>query len=168
MSKAGDKGRKWTKISARTVALMNGEDNVEDWDDEELFRGHRRDSNGNFTGRPPKLVPQQAHRELLKRRLKQAELLMVDALPAATKTLVAIMESPFAEDRDRIKAAQLVIERVMGKAIERVEVGITNDPPWMEALQAGIVDIETEQPAIGPVPYDDDDDEIIDAEIIED
>lgn len=136
------RGRVYRQLPARTAALLDGRDNVEDWDDDELRHGYRKSKDGTFSGRPPALVPLKAYKELLRRRLRETEQIMVDSLPAAARTLQAIMESPFAEDRDRIKAAQLLIERVMGKAIERVELGLNADPPWMEALKGGIVDVD--------------------------
>jgi hypothetical protein len=154
------RGKAKVTLSKGTVDLLTGVDRVEDWDDEELRRGQKRAIDGTFKGRPPALVPQKAHRELLKRRLAEAQQLLADSLPAAVETLKAIMESPFANDRDRIKAAELIIERTMGKAIERIEVGLTGDPPWMEALKAGIVDVE-EDDAIEAKSWEVADDEII-------
>lgn len=61
---------------------------------------------------------------------------------------------------DRIKAAQLIMERVLGKAPERVQFTVAaEDPPWLKALRVATVVGEIGEPVRAGV---------IDAEVIED
>lgn len=47
--------------------LMAAGNDLADWDMEELLRGKRRDKNGNFGGRPTKMIPREVHDELARR-----------------------------------------------------------------------------------------------------
>lgn len=60
------------------------------------------------------------------------------------RTVILDDEAAYA---DRIKASQLVMERVMGKSPERVEIAV--EPPWATALRHALVDVsEVEAPRV--------------------
>lgn len=114
--------------SPRMVALLKGELNVEDLDDEELARGYPRDRNGNFTGRPPRMIPLVLHRQIQKVFFARIEEAMRKALPDAVAMLATIATNPLSEDRDKLKAIDMVLTRIMGKPPEKVIVSSGERP----------------------------------------
>lgn len=134
---AGKDGRTYLRVSKQTAELISGEDSLDKWDDEELLRGYKRDKGGKFRGRPPKIVPRDVHNELLKRRLAFAQHHLAHNLEVAVKTLTTIIQDPDAEDTDKLRAINMVVERVMGK--EPIKVEHSQDSPWLVALQGAMV-----------------------------
>jgi hypothetical protein len=60
-------GRALMTVSRHTADILEGIEDLTAWDNEELLRGQRRDRRGNFTGVPPKVVPQAVHAERVRR-----------------------------------------------------------------------------------------------------
>lgn len=145
-------------VGKTNLAILSGELDLSTWSEEELLRAQRKSKRGTWEGRPPKLVPKAIHDELVRRKMSQAHDLLRDNLIAAVGVLVEIAKDGEAQDSDRIKAAQLIIERVMGKTPERVQLEVA--PPWALAIQAMY---ETH----GPLALERADDELIDAELVE-
>lgn len=114
--------------SPRMVALLKGEMAVEDLDDEELARGYPRDRNGNFTGRPPRMIPLVLHRQIQKVFFQRLEEQMRKALPDAVAMLATIATNPLSEDRDKLKAIDMVLTRIMGKPPEKIELSTGEKP----------------------------------------
>lgn len=114
--------------SPRMVALLKGEINVEDLDDEELARGYPRDRNGNFGGRPPRMIPLVLHRQIQKVFFARLEEQMRKALPDAIAMLATIATNPLSEDRDKLKAIDMVMNRIMGKPPEKIEISGGDKP----------------------------------------
>jgi hypothetical protein len=145
------------RFQGPTAQMLAEPDTVEEWDDEELERGRRRSADGTFKGFSPSVVSIEVHRERMRRTLVNANNLFRESAERAVEVLREIMDSPFSEDRDKIAAAKIVIERTMGKTPDRVEVSLAT-PKWMEALKGGIVMIDSDE---------DDDDIIIDDDVID-
>ncbi|QFG10631.1 hypothetical protein HWC68_gp97 [Gordonia phage Gibbin] len=117
----------------RYQKLVHGIIAVEDLDDEELARGQCRDENGRFSGKPPKAIPKDIHDALVRRLFERArEAFQAELLPAI-QTLGELARSDAVEPADRIKAASLVIDRVMGKNAEVIVH--KQDAPWEVALK---------------------------------
>lgn len=114
--------------SPRLVALITGELDVNDLDDEELARGYPKDKNGRFTGRPPRMIPMALHQRIQKEFFARIEEKMRDALPDAVAMLAQLATSPAAEDKDKLKAIDMLMNRVMGKPPERVEISSGDKP----------------------------------------
>lgn len=131
-------GRGIMRISKAAADAIDDPSTIEDWDDDELRRGRRKDKNGRFTGRDPVVVPTNCYRELLRRQLRTAEVSLASNLNEAAVALAAIIKSPMAEDKDKINAAKILIDRVMGKAPERLQVS-TDTPLFQVVLAGGIV-----------------------------
>lgn len=95
---------------------------VEDWDDEEIARGQLKDRAGGFAGsgrqRFSPREQQAIRRELLRRGQIKLENMYFEGLKILSDIMVG-GES----DKDRLKAFQLMQDRVAGKVPERVEVG---------------------------------------------
>lgn len=154
-------GRGVIRISSAATDVIDNPRVVEEWDDEELRRGRRRDRNGKFTGADPLVVPTTVYREIVRRSIRRAEKELAVNLEAACATLTAIATSEAAEDRDRIVAAKIIMERIMGKEPLKVDHSFKS-PLFLGIIQGGIV-TGGEPIAIGSG----DDDDIIEAEVIE-
>lgn len=129
------------RISETTASVLETGD-LSDWDDEELRRGQKRDKRGKWSGRPPRLIPKALHDELVRRTLDAAAEEMRSNLVSAVEALTKIAKDTEVEPKDRLKAITTIMDRVMGKAPDKIEVSATIKP-WEEALQGGVVrDIE--------------------------
>lgn len=160
-SPTGPRLRGVIRITEGVAEVLEDPSKVEDWDEEELRRGRRRDKNGKFTGRDPVVIPTAVYREIVRRSLRKAEVEMSTNLEAACKTLTAICNDHEADDRDRINAATIILNRVMGRDATKVEVS-AKTPLFLGLIQAGIV-------AGGqPVALGADESDIIDGEVVDD
>jgi hypothetical protein len=133
------------RVGRTNEALLRGELDPSAWTDEELVRGQRRDKNGRWTGRPPTVVPAVVHQELTRRRMSQAFELLRDNVLRASEVLIEIATDPDAEAAVRVKAASIILDRVLGKAPERVELSV--EPPWAAALRGALVSVESIEPS---------------------
>lgn len=154
---ATGKERALVRIGASNTRVLTGQDDLSDWSDEELRYGRRASKDGTFDGRPPKIVPKALHDELIRRTLSQANDLMRTNLPKAVEMLVHLATSGAVEPKDRLRAINMIMERVMGKPADKVE--ISGDAPWLIALQAGIVRADSADHVV-----DEDEDDVEDAE----
>lgn len=121
-------GAAFSTQSERLADLLSGVLDVEDMDDEELARGYPRDRNGNFGGRPPKVIPLTVHQRIQREFYKRMEDKLKTALPDALEALAGIATSTQHEDRDKLKAIDMILNRIMGKPIERVQVSSGEKP----------------------------------------
>lgn len=124
-------------VGKTTMAILHGEDDLSAWTDEELERGQRRDRNGRWSGKRPAVVARALYDELTRRKLSAASDLLRDNTYAAVQVLTDIAKDSKAENRDRITAAKLIIERVMGKEPIRLDVRVK--AKWEEALEGSVV-----------------------------
>lgn len=106
---------------SRYALFLAGELKVDDLTDEELLTGRLNDHEGMRRGRPPKLIPVEFHQAIVKEALSRGERLFRESFLDAISTFVDIATSPNAEDKDRLRAAQYIIERIAGKVPEKVE-----------------------------------------------
>jgi len=127
--------RKWQFV-------VSGDIPLEELDDVELSRMQLRDKRGSFSGAAPRLVPRdiaEAHgRELLARN----DRILREVLLPATEVFVAVMLNERAKDADRMKAAEYLHTRFMGKVPDKLEV-TAELKPW-EGLVAEVVVITEE------------------------
>lgn len=114
--------------SDRVADLLSGILDVEDLDDEELARGYPRNRNGTFSGRPPKVIPMVVHQRIQREFYKRIEEKMRTALPDAVEMLAKVAVNPLTEDRDKLKAIDMLLNRLMGKPPERVEISSGEKP----------------------------------------
>jgi len=134
---ATGKERAVVRLGLSTTRVITGQDDLSEWSDEELREGRRRDKHGGWMGVTPKIVPKALHDELIRRTLLQANELMRENLPAAVEMLVALATNEGVEAKDRLRAISMILDRVMGKSPDKVE--ISGQSPWLVALQGGIV-----------------------------
>jgi hypothetical protein len=125
-------------VGKTTLAILAGEDDLSGWSDEELERGQKRDPHGRWVGRKPKVVARPLYDELVRRKLSAASDLLRANTHAAVQVLVDIAKDPRAENRDRLKAVEMILNRTLGK--EPVKVAVEVKAKWEEALAAAIID----------------------------
>jgi len=153
MGKQLKDGRALMTVSAKTAAILNGEEDLSAWDDEELLRGQRKDRTGVFRGRPPKVVPQEVHAERVRRTMSKAYNLLKESSFDAVRLLRKVVNDDEAPIAVRIQAAQLILDRVLPKS---QSVQLSLDPPWLNAIRNGLTIVPTS------------DDDVIDAEVLSD
>lgn len=150
-------GGKRVHVGESNRRILAGEDDVASWDDEELWRGRRRDKRGTFKGRDPSLVPVGVHRELNRRKFgEQAYEVSKDSVVEAVEYQVEVLRDPDADPALRMRAAENIIDRVLGKATERSQVEVSvNRSPWEEAIVAGLIGTDAQVIDVEPVEEDD-------------
>lgn len=111
------------QYNPRMMALLAGEIPVEDLDQEELARGMCRNPDGSFPKKIPDMVPKvlvdRMRRELYERADEGLRVGLLDCVEA----MVGIASNAAVSPADRMRAAQFVLERVMGKTPEKVLIG---------------------------------------------
>jgi hypothetical protein len=123
----------------RYQRFCDGELTVSELDDEEVLKGRFRDRNGLFAGRPPNLTARQ-RRLLDAERMKRQQMKFMDMLSLANKAIEDIFKSPMAKDADKLRAAELILNRTMGTSPQKVEVSLDDKPTFNEVLD-GVVEI---------------------------
>lgn len=132
----GKRERKTIQLEGRMAMLANGDLSVQDMDNEELARLQFRDSGGKFRGRPPQHLPAQLVNMMRKELLDRLAEKRRAVLEEMQDVLIGIANAG-EKDSDRIKAAQLIIERELGKTPERVELS-TGDKPFEVTMARSI------------------------------
>jgi hypothetical protein len=134
-------GGAMVKLTPTAAGVIYDGQSLDEWD-EELLRGRRRNKHGTFTGRPPKVIPAALAKELTRRRFQRSFLLMADSLVDAALMLRSIVSDKRAEPADRVRAAELMFNRVLGKPKEAVTLDFQVDdeqPAWQKLMAKGIV-----------------------------
>lgn len=143
--------RAMVQVGAAVTAVMLGDDDPRTWTDEEILHGRRADRNGRFTGQDPKVVPREVYDELLRRNLNGGMTQFHRMQDDALEMLQDLMTGEDVDDKVRLAAVKMVLERTMGKTPDRIEIGVTREP-WQDA----VADVEFVT-----------DDDIVDAEVVE-
>jgi hypothetical protein len=131
-------------------ALLAGRLSVDDLTEEELLTGILNDKNGERSGRPSNLVPREMHQAVVRRVTEIADGKFRSAVLEAVDNIIAIgtadpeME-PFGVRMDPqvFKAAQYIVERVMGKIPDQVQM-TAEVKPWQASLGKVVTVIEGE------------------------
>ena len=111
----------------RWEQLEIGYISVDDLDDEELRRGQCRRADGDFPQRT-KQIPRQIYDKMVNRLFERAQEMFRQNLFTAVETLGTIVEGDAYEPADRIKAANIIIDRVLGKSVEKVDLTVEQKP----------------------------------------
>lgn len=153
----GGQDRAEVKLGRANTAVLRGEDDPSEWDDEELTRGRRRNPDtGRFEGPDPQMVPTSVQREYLRRITTSVRHKMASGSEEAIEYLLSVMRDPDTNKNLRVKVAQDLLDRLGMKAPEQINLTADEEPPWLQALQQVIV-----------VSDEEGDDEVIDAELVE-
>lgn len=161
-------GRGIMRVSATTARIINGTDDLSEWSEEELERGARRGKDGRFRKKPV-VVAKAVHDELVRRRMSKAFELLKESVYDGVALLRQVILDDEASYSDRIKATQLVLDRVMGTPQQHVSLDVLIDqPPWMKLEAAAIANVDDLRHHVGIVPsLPDADAEVVDGEVVE-
>jgi len=108
---------------------------LDDWDNEELIRGYRRNRNGRF-GQAPTYVPREIQQEAFRRLIGRGERKMKTAYIEAVEALVDLAHNADSE-KVKLDAIKTLMERVVGKVPDIVRV--SQEAPWEAMLADAIV-----------------------------
>lgn len=156
MGKKLKNGTSLHTLSATNTAILEGVEDLRNWDDEELHRGQRKDKNGHFRGRPPKVVPQEIHEERVRRTMGKAGRLLRESTLDAVVMLREVVNDEDAPMSYRLQAAEMVLSRTIPKSMN-LALGVDAEPKFLGIIRAGIV---------SALPSGEDSD-IIDAEVVD-
>lgn len=103
---------------------------VDEWDLEELARGRPRDKNGKWVGRVPNWITTEITKEAKRRLMAETFGHLASHATTAVKVLVRLMTSTEVDDRGKpivdpatqLKAAQFVLENILGKPKAVIEL----------------------------------------------
>lgn len=102
--------------------LAEGRLNVQDLDWEELVQGRLKDSTGKFSGVAPAILPREFHERISQEIIVRAESQFRQNFDGAMQALIGLVNNPKTPARERLAAAQYVIERTIGKIPDKQEI----------------------------------------------
>lgn len=126
-------------LHGRYADLVNGTLKIEDLDDEEISRCQLRDKGGQFRGRPPKFLPATLVNAFKREFQDRAKARFTQALyQSSIAVMREIADDPNIDPAVRLKAADMIAVRALGKPVERVEV--SHADPIEEMISAIMAD----------------------------
>lgn len=131
----------------RYRAFIDGEIDIKDLDDEEIARMQLRNSNGQFSGKPPLSIPREMALLIMREGQERHAARMsakVRAAEAVLDELMSPMHLGGPGDAAKIKAAQFVIERYAGKTPDVVISHVHNEKSYEDVIDGVLVDVEEE------------------------
>jgi hypothetical protein len=102
--------------------LAEGRLSVEDLDWEELVQGRLKDSTGKFSGAPPAILPRAFHERISQEIIIRADSQFRQNFDGAMQALIGLVNNERTPARERLAAAQYVIERTIGKVPDKQEI----------------------------------------------
>ena len=117
-------------IPPKVAALIANPDLVAELDDEELARGYPRAEDGSFRGRPA-VIPTSLHQRIQRELFARAGQTLRENLLGVAETMTSIAQNVELDPAVRVRAAQWVFERIMGKT---PDVQITIDEKRYEKV----------------------------------
>lgn len=129
----------------RWELLQYGYIDADDLDDEELVKGMARRPDGSLQpGSAQRMIPRELYDKLVSRMFERANEKLRQATLSAVDVMVEIMEGDAFEATDRKDAAKFVIERMMGKAPQTIDLQVGIQKPY-EQILSGIAPLTREQ-----------------------
>lgn len=119
MAEAPRRRKRPSVASNRMQEFLDGVITVEDLDDEELRRGQLRASDGTFKGRPPLLVPREFYEAITREMIDRGNATMRSHMEASIGVIAELMTNKRTPARERLAAAQYMLERTAGKIPEK-------------------------------------------------
>lgn len=129
-------GLTYESLGKRYHALISGQLAVDELDNEELSRGVPRTDDGGFhtlADAAARSLPQQLQNSIKAELYRRAEGKLHSHLLDAIDSIVQIATDGEL-DKDRLRASQYLLERVMGKTPEVVH--FSQEKPWQMVLEA--------------------------------
>lgn len=155
-------GRALVRVSEKVARLIAGESDLSEWDDEEIARGQARAKNGHFAGRPPTVVPKQVYVEFARRQMDAGFQDMIGDLREVVKAVRHIATDPDVDEGTRLRAADMIMDRVYGKPKQAVDIGVSDRPRHEELIASVTIKRSMEE------LEECNEGEIVDAEVLED
>lgn len=122
----------WIRLRGRYAEFLSGKITVEDLDDDELAQGRLKASDGTWRGRPPAVIPADMVVAMRREWVTRAHAKLNAALmERGIGTMVDLAGNPEIDPAVRLRAAQAIIERTLGKVPDKIEIA-AEDP--VEAL----------------------------------
>lgn len=122
-------GKRWSQVFLEVKGGMyTWAEFVEMLDAEELARGQLRADDGSFRGKAPDFIPRQFYLACQREMVGRFNELMQANLLKASEELIQIGMDKMVDPQHRAKVLQYVIERVVGKIPDKVEVHAAD--PW--------------------------------------
>lgn len=125
------------RAKVRWQKLLDGQLTVKDLDDDELKRMQVRGAGGMFSSKP-RALPSHLAAAMRSEWLARGQAKLERGYHDAIQIMLDIANNPDVKDSDRIKAANIVIERTAGKAVEHVHV--KSDDPWGKMMADALED----------------------------
>ena len=145
-------------ISASAAGVIYDGDSMDSWTNDELQRGRKRSKDGTFRGADPVVVPKALHDELVRRTMHKAHLLLRTNTWKAVGVLIEVATDKEADARARVRAAELILDRTMGRVPQFVDVEVSEMQPWQKLIASSIVGSVEDMKAKG---------EVVDVEVVE-
>jgi hypothetical protein len=119
-------------MNPRMIALLSGDIEVDDLDDDELARGMCRNEDGRWPRRQPNLVPKAMYDKMTAELFRRSDERLKEGLVDAVESLVRMIGDPEVDASTRLKATTWMFERLRGKTPDVVE--IKQDKPYQMVL----------------------------------
>lgn len=146
----------------RHQKFLSGLISVDDLDDEELAKGGFREADGRIWR--PRRLPREFHQKMVDKLFERAGEKLKENLLDVVDTMTDIAKGSAYEPADRLKAAQFVIERVMGKNPDVVVH--QQDKPW-QVMLSGIKGGTREESRARRAAEGRLDPDVVDAEVVD-
>jgi hypothetical protein len=124
------------------LAVAQGILDLDDWSNEELIRGYRKNRNGRF-GKAPKYIPRELQQEMFRRVVQRGEGSMRKAYLESIERLIDLAQNASSE-KVRLEAIKELMNRVVGKIPDIVITGQAK--PYEDILADSLVPISDTPP----------------------
>jgi hypothetical protein len=132
-------GRGLVKLSVAQTRILNGDEDLSSWTEAELEYGAKRGKDGRFR-KKPRVIAQAVHDELVRRKMTKAFSLLRESVHDSVALLRSIVLDPDADGALRVKCAETILDRVLGKPKESIALDVqAGQAPWQVALANAIV-----------------------------
>lgn len=150
VSRPGKRQRKIAvSVPDRLQDWIEGKLKPEDLTDEEVNRMQLMDKNGHFTGRPARMVPRDLALAFRSEQQKRLMAWFAEQVPLAQKAYRELLRARHLSPGDaaKLRAAEGIFERVIGKVPQATEAHVTLDKGRsFEDVTADVVaDLEDEE-----------------------
>lgn len=113
----GNRTNVW--MDSEIAAIAKGEIDLSEWTDEQIENCRR-----SLRGKPPALVPYQVVQEFQKRTREKAQQRINDMVGPALDALRDIVQGADVDEKDRLMAVKMILERSLGREPLVVEAKI--------------------------------------------
>jgi hypothetical protein len=130
--------------SPRMQLWMSGKLDPEDLTDEEVNKMQLMDSDGHFRGRPPGMVPRELMLAFRTEQQKRLQSWFAEQVPLAQTAVKELLASKHLSpgDATRLRAAEGVFERVIGKVGQETHVIVDKGRSFEDVTADVVMDLD--------------------------